>query len=51
MILEGIINGKSYQALADDMFITLDTVRFHIKKVYELLQVHSRFELIMKFKK
>jgi DNA-binding NarL/FixJ family response regulator len=50
-ILEGIINGKSYKTLADEMFISLDTVRFHVKNVYELLQVHSKYELIMKFRK
>jgi DNA-binding NarL/FixJ family response regulator len=49
-ILEGIINGKSYQVLADELFISIDTVRFHVKKVYELLHVHSKYELIRKFK-
>jgi DNA-binding NarL/FixJ family response regulator len=50
-ILEGIINGKSYQVLADESNVTIDTVRFHVKKIYELLQVHSKYDLIMRFKK
>jgi DNA-binding NarL/FixJ family response regulator len=50
-VLEGIIAGKGYKTIADELFISADTVRFHIKKIYELLQVHSKYELIMLFKK
>ncbi len=49
-VLDGIIAGKNYKILANELFISADTVRFHIKKIYELLQVHSKYELIMKFK-
>ena len=50
-ILEAIRNGMSYKLIAEKLFITIDTVRYHVKNIYEILQVHSRFELISKTKK
>jgi DNA-binding NarL/FixJ family response regulator len=50
-VLEGIVAGKGYKTIAEELFISADTVRFHIKKIYELLQVHSKYELIMLFRK
>ena len=47
-ILEGIVNGMSYKLIAEKHFISVDTVRYHVKNIYEILQVHSRFELINK---
>ena len=50
-ILESIVKGKSYKMIAEELFISVDTVKFHVKNIYEILQVHSRFELINQFKK
>jgi DNA-binding NarL/FixJ family response regulator len=50
-ILESIVNGMSYKLIAEKLFISVDTVRYHIKNIYEILQVHSRFELIHKQRK
>jgi DNA-binding NarL/FixJ family response regulator len=50
-VLNGIIAGKNYKSIAEELCISGDTVRFHIKKIYELLHVHSKYELIMLFKK
>ncbi len=50
-VVEGIVAGKNCKTLADELFISSDTVRFHIKKIYEILQVHSKYELIMMWKK
>ncbi|HTS43713.1 MAG TPA: response regulator transcription factor [Puia sp.] len=50
-ILECVVNGMSYKMIADKLFISIDTVRYHIKNIYEILQVHSRFELLNKHKK
>ncbi len=47
-ILENIVNGMSYKLIAEKLFISVDTVRYHVKNIYEILQVHSRFELISK---
>jgi DNA-binding NarL/FixJ family response regulator len=50
-ILEGIVKGKSYRMIAEELFITVDTVKFHVKNIYEILQIHSRHELTMRFRK
>jgi DNA-binding NarL/FixJ family response regulator len=50
-VMSGIIDGKGYKAIAEELYISGDTVRFHIKNIYELLHVHSKYELIMKYRK
>jgi DNA-binding NarL/FixJ family response regulator len=50
-ILECIENGMSYKLIAEKLFISVDTVRYHVKKIYEILQIHSRFELMSKQRK
>jgi DNA-binding NarL/FixJ family response regulator len=49
-ILECIFNGMSYKLIAEKLFIAVDTVRYHVKNIYEILHVHSRDELISKVK-
>jgi DNA-binding NarL/FixJ family response regulator len=48
-LLEHLVRGLAYKQVADRMGISIDTVRSHIRKVYEKLQVHSRTEAVMKF--
>ena len=47
-ILECIFNGMSYKLIAEKLFISVETVRYHVKNIYEILHVHSRDELISK---
>jgi len=47
-IVNGIVNGKSYKMIANDLFISLDTVRSHIKNIYNTLEINSKAELIKK---
>lgn len=47
-IVNGIVNGKSYKMIAEDLFISLDTVRSHIKNIYNTLEINSKAELIRK---
>lgn len=47
-IVSGIVNGKSYKMIAEDLFISLDTVRSHIKNIYSTLEINSKAELIRK---
>lgn len=47
-IVKGIVNGKSYKMIASDLFISLDTVRSHIKNIYNTLEINSKAELIRK---
>lgn len=49
-ILECIVNGMSYKMVADKLSISIDTVRYHIKNIYSILHVNSRFELMAKGK-
>ncbi len=49
-ILECIFNGMSYKLIAEKLFISADTVRYHVKNIYTILHVHSRDELISKVK-
>jgi DNA-binding NarL/FixJ family response regulator len=47
-VLQLLVNGYSYKMIAAEMFIAIDTVRSHIKKVYEKLQVNSKSEAVAK---
>lgn len=47
-IVKGIVNGKSYKMIAEDLYISLDTVRSHIKNIYSTLEINSKAELIKK---
>lgn len=42
--------GKTYPEAADQLHISVDTVRFHVKKIYKKLEVNSRKEMIQKVK-
>lgn len=48
VILQHLVNGFSYKMIASELFISIDTVRFHIKKIYEKLHVHSATEAVSK---
>jgi DNA-binding NarL/FixJ family response regulator len=45
-IIEGLVDGNSYQQIADLNHISVETVRDHIKKIYRKLHINSRNELI-----
>ena len=47
-ILQHLVQGFSYKMIAADLKISLDTVRFHIKKIYDKLHVHSATEAVSK---
>jgi DNA-binding NarL/FixJ family response regulator len=47
-ILSELSKGNSYKLIAAGLGISIDTVRTHIKKIYEKLQVHSQTEAISK---
>ncbi|MGB3076736.1 MAG: response regulator transcription factor, partial [Chitinophagales bacterium] len=43
-VLNLLVTGHSYKMIAEKCGITLETVRSHIKHIYEKLQVHSATE-------
>ena len=45
-VLRGIAEGKSYSKIALDLFISKETVRSHIKNIYQKLAVNSKFEAL-----
>ncbi len=45
-ILHGLVDGLTYKGLARSLEISVDTVRSHIKKLYEKMGVHSRNEAV-----
>jgi DNA-binding NarL/FixJ family response regulator len=47
-ILQLLVQGYSYKMIAAETTISLDTVRFHIKKIYDKLHVHSATEAVSK---
>lgn len=47
-VLKLLVNGYSYKMVAAELFISIDTVRSHIKNVYEKLQVNSKSEAVAK---
>lgn len=47
-ILKCLVEGMSYKMVADKCFISIETVRGHIKNIYEKLQVHSKSEAVVK---
>jgi DNA-binding NarL/FixJ family response regulator len=48
MILTLLTKGYSYKMIATECNLSIDTVRFYIKKIYEKLQVHSMTEAVSK---
>jgi DNA-binding NarL/FixJ family response regulator len=46
LILESMAEGKTYKAVADELFISIHTVRYHIKNIYDKLHAHSQSEAI-----
>ncbi len=48
-ILEYIVKGYSYKMIAAEIFISVETVRSHIKKMYKKLQVNNATAAVYKF--
>jgi len=47
-ILALLTNGLNYSMIGDRLFISLDTVRNHIRHIYEKLHVHTKTEAVAK---
>lgn len=47
-VLSLLSTGNNYQDIADKLFISVDTVRHHIRNIYKKLHVHSQSEAVAK---
>lgn len=47
-VLDLLSKGKSYASIADALCLSVNTIKTHVKNIYEKLQVTSREELINK---
>ncbi len=47
-VLTSLSKGNSYKLIAEDIGISIDTVRSHIRSIYEKLHVHSQTEAVSK---
>lgn len=50
-ILKLLSEGKSYKTIADEIFLSVDGVKYHIRSIYQKLQVNSRAEAVSKGQK
>ena len=47
-VLNLLSDGYNYQEIAETLFISVDTVRHHIRNIYKKLHVHSQSEAVAK---
>lgn len=50
-VLDLLLQGKKRSEIADELFITTETVKTHSKNIYKKFDVKTRVELVLKLKK
>jgi DNA-binding NarL/FixJ family response regulator len=50
-ILSYLAKGYRYKEIADTLFLSVETVRTHLRNIYDKLHVHSRTEAVLKYLK
>jgi len=50
-IVRFLVDGLSYQKVADEIGVSIDGVRYHIKNIYKKLQVSSKAQIVKKYLK
>lgn len=48
-VLEQLAQGHRYKEISENLGISMDGIRFHIRGVYKKLHVHSRTEAVLKY--
>jgi len=49
MVLESMAKGLTYKQTADQLGISIDTIRTHVRRIYEKLHVQSSTEAVAKY--
>lgn len=49
-VLEQLSKGLKYNSIADNLFLSVGTIRKHVENIYNKLQVHNKLEAIQKAK-
>ncbi len=47
-LLRMLVDGHTYGSAAEELGVTFNTIHFHMKRIYEKLQVHSKSEAVAK---
>ena len=47
-VLKCLCEGNSYKQIAENLYIDINTVKFHIRNIYHKLEVNSKGEAIAK---
>ena len=47
-ILTLLVEGHNYKTAAEDLGVSVNTIRFHMRSIYEKLQVHSKSQAVSK---
>jgi len=47
-VLQLLCEGQSYKTMAKKLFVSPNTIRFHLKNIYKKLEVNSRHEAVIK---
>lgn len=47
-ILKLLVEGHNYKTAAAELHVTVNTVSFHVRRIYEKLHVHSKSEAVAK---
>lgn len=47
-VLQQLVKGKSYKLAADSLFVSIDTIKTHVRNIYAKLHVHSGTEAVSK---
>lgn len=47
-LLELLVKGHNYKTAAEELRVSVNTVRFHLRTVYQKLQVHSKSQAVSK---
>lgn len=48
-VIKGLVDGLSYKGLAEKLGVSVETIKTHIKRIYQTLHVNSKAEAVAKY--